>query len=809
MADIPPFAASPVPGGLTIPGATQGAQYLAPPDPQYAASEQVWSNLSQRIGAMADSVAQQEGTRAGKIAAIDPNFQPPEGAQVSTYGKAYQQAATAGYVNKLDQTARDAATKVQNDFDALPQAQQTPEEMQKRLDASKATLIQQHVIPEVQGAFGNTWDTTARSMVAQAKKANDSYVQSDAKAASVSNIASSQAQMARQAQIPGPVSDKALQAQENDFNTTIDGLVADGTYTPVQAGKIKDTQHQLNLQNKVTAQVNALPAADRPGFLVKLQADWAAGAGAPEAGGAIAVPGYDGKFTRAQAEAASDDDEKTPGTTEWDAAAKAHPPVKPADGKGGLTAGWSADTYDTVVGAMQTQIRQDATQQKQASRTDVKALSDLTDNLVKGNAVPPAAVAALNTKYATSADPDTAAALDLFNKTNALMKGMKGKPPEQLEAEANAEAQVAGQQGASPTQIALTQTKTDYAANLRSDLAKDPLGRATRDGMVQAPAPLDFSNPANLAASLKARIPTAQVVGENYRMKTPAYFLPAELDQLKTIATQGGPQALQMATAIAQAGGSQTGAILKQLGDTGEAFTHLAKLNTPALGGGDVQLQRDAMQTQQLQNTAAGRAELPQIKKSNIDAQAQEVYGDAFRGMPIFGGGAAMTATQAYQAQALRDQTLDRDLSSNKSRQTFNDTLQRAAGATFSNGTQYGGVADYAPGWFSGGGVAQKVPIPPDMKASEFTNVVKSIDDKTLQNLPAPPVGGDGRPVTAQQIQNSGTFVALSHGRYQVYLGDPNSRDPKTVMTPQGHEFVLDLNQMAPTLRYKHPEAYR
>jgi hypothetical protein len=196
------------------------------------------------------------------------------------------------------------------------------------------------------------------------------------------------------------------------------------------------------------------------------------------------------------------------------------------------------------------------------------------------------------------------------------------------------------------------------------------------------------------------------------------------------------------------------------------------------------------------------------VAAAKADDQARQVYGTAFQGnqgMRDFQGGATTTATQAYQVQAMRNARLDKDVASGDSLTAFTRDLQLAAGATYKGNVQYGGVADFKPGFFAG---TQKVPIPKDVNAAQFTNLIKSIDDPMLQGMAQPPVGGDGRPVTAQQLQG-GTLMAVGHGRYAVALGDPYSKDPQWVMAPSGDKFVLDLDALAPQLRYKLPGAYR
>jgi hypothetical protein len=97
------------------------------------------------------------------------------------------------------------------------------------------------------------------------------------------------------------------------------------------------------------------------------------------------------------------------------------------------------------------------------------------------------------------------------------------------------------------------------------------------------------------------------------------------------------------------------------------------------------------------------------------------------------------------------------------------------------------------------------IPPLPGMTETQFENVVLAIDDNLLvaQSSRAAlgsgsaagrqrgPVFGNGRPVTARDIQEDGNFVWVGPGRYRVLINGAPVRDGQT-----GGVFVLDMNPL-------------
>src|SRR5579872_2950777 len=81
----------------------------------------VFEGLSRELGGMADQAAQYEGRRAGLIAGADPNYRP--NGDESVRGRAFNEAATAAYLNNVDAQSKQSLTGAYDQYMALPPGQ--------------------------------------------------------------------------------------------------------------------------------------------------------------------------------------------------------------------------------------------------------------------------------------------------------------------------------------------------------------------------------------------------------------------------------------------------------------------------------------------------------------------------------------------------------------------------------------------------------------------------------------------------------------------------------------------------------------
>lgn len=460
----------------------------------------------------------------------------------------------------------------------------------------------------------------------------------------------------------------------------------------------------------------------------------------------------------------------------------------------GQTYGLTPDAYASVSNYMASELRSQTSQAQHAQKAAISDIGGSLKQIEGGFDVTDADWAAKRAQYGASPDPLVSQTFQQADAVRSMYAGFKGQTPSRIEAQiASYDAQLA--KGATPGQVEMRGAAQKYLDRLRNDLSSNPLGRGARDGVVPGIAPLDLSSADKFAATLQARIPASAQVSQFYGLQSPAFMTPDEKSALKSVAAEGGEHMVQIAATAAHVLGPDAGKFFAQIGGDAPSFAQMGRV---AAMNGDAGLLRDASWTVHQDQSKGGKVMRPssEMLQQHIGA----VYGDAFKAIPDFSAGAKALAANALGAQIAREgfdpKTLDRNI--------VEQTLQKAAGATFDGNTQYGGVADYRPGWFS----SQKVLAPPDVRADQLGTVVKAINDADLKALPAPPVAKDGTALTAAQLRDM-KFVSLGPGVYHLAKNDPASPDPQYALNADGSKFTLNLNALAPALRARAPGAYK
>ncbi len=468
----------------------------------------------------------------------------------------------------------------------------------------------------------------------------------------------------------------------------------------------------------------------------------------------------------------------------------------------GTASGLSADTVASLDGKMSGAIRAVGSQAQHAQKVAVGDIDADVKQMEAGYGVTDDEWAAKRAQYAASPEPGVADAFNTANAVRTMYQGFKGKTLDEVEAEvANLKGQLA--QGATPAQAKLAEAADKYAGRMREQLNRNPLDRATADGVIPGVTPLDFSSPQATMRTLQARIPAVDQVRQHYGLASVSMLTPAEKENLKSVAAAGGEPMVQTAAAIARTLGPRAGELLGEIGGDAPSFGHFGVL---AAMNGDPGLLRDAAWaiSQDHQGTGKVQRPAPEAMQKSIG----DVYGDAMRAVPSFAQGAKLVTSSALAAQIMREgldpQSLDQTL--------VKQTLQKAAGATYQGGVQYGGVTTHgtAGGLFGG---SEKVLAPPDVRADQLDTVLKAITDKDLAALPAPPSARDGSIMPASALHNA-HLTSVGPGVYRVSVGDPQSEDPGFVMSRGGQRgrsdyFQLDLNALEPQLRARVPGAYK
>ena len=196
---------------------------------------------------------------------------------------------------------------------------------------------------------------------------------------------------------------------------------------------------------------------------------------------------------------------------------------------------------------------------------------------------------------------------------------------------------------------------------------------------------------------------------------------------------------------------------------------------------------------------AATGKELQAVSPTVTQKAVRDTFGTAFSMQGEDGGRIRTTADAIARTRIERGGV---DPKSSEAEKIYTRALQESAGATFVDGVQYGGVANYKPGYFSN----YKVPVPGGVRADAFRDVIRSIRDDDLKTLPVPPVSSAGVAYSAQDIAG-GVPIAV-RGGYRFALGDPSSNDPKYIRGADGNPFVLPFDALEPTLRNRIPKAF-
>lgn len=326
----------------------------------------------------------------------------------------------------------------------------------------------------------------------------------------------------------------------------------------------------------------------------------------------------------------------------------------------------------------------------------------------------------------------------------------------------------------------------------------DMLGAAERRRLISEIVPLSLSAEGvgeGLAGEVSARVAQADAVAEAVG-RVPQYLRPAEVADLKTLAATNPDAAIAAAAAIIEGGGAAAPDILKQLDSQARA---LSAAGVVMANGGSIEASRDILLGSR---APEGGGQWPTLTPTTRGRIGREVLGLAMVAQPE---DTLRTQEAAYNIAKVRiaGNGTDPRVDVTAAEQVYRDALAEAAGAVTVGGEQYGGVADYSTGFFS---FDKKVIVPPAIKASEFSNVVKSIRDEDLAALPAPPETEDGRAYRARDLHHAlPVWTALG---YMFSLGDPTDDDPRFIRGADGNPFMLDIEAMIPELRRRVPGAF-
>lgn len=327
----------------------------------------------------------------------------------------------------------------------------------------------------------------------------------------------------------------------------------------------------------------------------------------------------------------------------------------------------------------------------------------------------------------------------------------------------------------------------------RKDVATDPLGVAERFGVLPLSEglPLDGDiDPASVSAAFSERINAAKVAAGHFGT-SPKFFRPGEAEQIEAAVKADPQRGLDIAAGLVDAAGQDADRVLRELGDVAPAVSQSGGL---IAAGGNRQAAADLIAGYGKTPEGKDYGDMPNTKRL---PEARKISGEALAYTPtevnrLDQAAAAIARKRLYEAGI--------DPKKDDAREIYERAYQEAAGATFANGAQYGGFADYDRGWSYS---PKKVLLPPTVRADKFEDLMGALTDADLGGVKAK----NGQAWTARDFQRA--MPVAVKGGFAFAAGDPAGSSPMFIVDENGNPIVLDLNDLRPVLEPRVPGAYR
>jgi hypothetical protein len=319
----------------------------------------------------------------------------------------------------------------------------------------------------------------------------------------------------------------------------------------------------------------------------------------------------------------------------------------------------------------------------------------------------------------------------------------------------------------------------------RKNLASDPLGYAAKAGVITDPGLVtDAQTPADLAGLVTRRLDMADDVARHFSV-APKIFRPGEAAAIDKLVTQDPEAGAGLAAAVVVGAGDRAPQVLKEFGT---AAPVIAAAGAIIASNGSQAAAEDAI---------AGAGKNPEGKPYGVKGQAvrralgQDAVATGLAFQPD-DGARVLQAAEWIARKRMYDQGLESDAP--EVPEIYTRALNEAAGAVYDGDVQYGGFADYDPGFWQS---SQKVVVPNDIRADRFADVIDALDDA---DLALKPKGG------VEQIKS--LWPVLTARGYAFVDFDADGQ-PVPIMGEDGKPFLLDLDPLAKTLASRVPGAFR
>jgi hypothetical protein len=227
-------------------------------------ASRAFEGLSNRLGVEADQDAHYEGTMAGRVAGMDPNYRPNQ--DESLRGRAFNQAATETYLNNVDAQSKQAASTVYDQYMLLPPAQRQPALLQQNLQKVQDDFTKNHLFPEIQGEFNARFANLSTAYLQGAQRDLEKNVHDAAEASFMAKDAANADTTMRIAGLGLDSVKPQLDAALNQSLGSVDQAVASGAITAVQGVERKQAIRDNAWLADKAARYNATPDQEKPAF---------------------------------------------------------------------------------------------------------------------------------------------------------------------------------------------------------------------------------------------------------------------------------------------------------------------------------------------------------------------------------------------------------------------------------------------------------------------------------------------------------------------------------------------------------------
>jgi Transglycosylase SLT domain len=343
------------------------------------------------------------------------------------------------------------------------------------------------------------------------------------------------------------------------------------------------------------------------------------------------------------------------------------------------------------------------------------------------------------------------------------------------------------QLGDAPTaiDIALVDTAEAMIAKARASLATDLLGHAERLGVVDATGNIgDAKTADDFAGLLQLRVDAADQAAKHFGVE-PRYFKPGEVQGLEALIAQDPVAGAAIAAGVIRGAGDRATDVLKEFGATAPL---IAGAGAILADGGDVRAAQDAIAGGGKDASGKAYSDKGWQKRRTT---AEEMTGAAFVSRPEEAARVTGTAERIARKR-IDDAGVEPD--SEEADKITRHAVNEAAGAVYDGETQWGGFADYDPGFWKS---AQKVVVPNTIRADRFADVIDALRD---DDFLLAPLGG------LAELQRR--WPVLTNNGY-VFVDFDAEGNPLPLGDVRGGVFTLHLDRLAPQLSSRVPGAFR